>query len=185
MQCLKCGSEFDPIRFECPVCAAQKPGGPISRYVNRAEDILIEAVLFLMVAMVLAQILLRNIYQTGIPGGDDLIRHLVLWLGFLGAAIATRSSSHVKIDVAARLLPDFWRRLSGAVTNLFSFAVCGILTWASATFVHIEYQVHAHSQFLNLPVWGLQIILPVGYLIIGLRFARNGIGLIVELFRGQ
>jgi TRAP-type C4-dicarboxylate transport system permease small subunit len=185
MQCLKCGSEFDPIRFECPVCAAKNSGGRINRYVNRAEDILIEAMLFLMVAMVLSQILLRNIFQTGVPGGDDLVRHLVLWIGFLGAAIATRSSSHVKIDVLSRLLPDFWRRVSGAATNLFSFAVCGILTWASAAFVYIEYQVHGHSQFLNLPIWVLQMILPAGYLVIGLRFARNGIKLIVQLVREQ
>ncbi|MEZ4552068.1 MAG: TRAP transporter small permease subunit [Desulfobacterales bacterium] len=32
-------------------------------------------------------------------GGDDLIRHLVLWIAFIGAGIATRSRSHVKIDV--------------------------------------------------------------------------------------
>lgn len=183
MQCLKCGAEFDPVRFECPVCAARNQDGRINRYAKRVEDILIEAMLFLMLAMVLAQILLRNIFQTGIAGGDDLIRHLVLWIGFLGAAIATRSSSHVKIDVAARLLPEFWRRVSGAATNLFSFGVCCILTWASATFVYIEYQVHGHSPFLNLPVWVMQLILPAGYLIIGLRFARNGVKLIVQLYR--
>ncbi len=184
MQCLKCGSEFDPARYECPVCASEYQGGRLARYIKRAEGIILEVMLFLMVFMVLAQILLRNLFQTGIPGADDLIRHLVLWIGLLGAAIATRSGAHVKIDVTARLLPDFWRRVSCAVTCLFSAVVCCILTWASVNFVYIEYQVHDHTPFLNLPLWIMQVILPVGYLIIAIRFARNGMNFILQLLRG-
>lgn len=183
MQCLKCGSDFDPASYECPVCEADNQDGRLNRCAKQVEDIILEAMLFLMVAMVLAQILLRNLFQAGVPGGDDFVRHLVLWIGFVGAAIATRSSSHVKIDVISRLLPEFWRGAASAVTNLFSFGVCCILTWASAKFVYIEYQVHGHSQFLNLPIWVMQLILPAGYLIIALRFARNGAKLIVQLRR--
>ncbi len=184
MQCLKCGAEFDPARYECPFCSAEYQGGRLARYIERAEGIILESMLFLMVLMVLAQILLRNLYQTGISGADDLIRHLVLWIGFLGAANATKCSAHVKIDVAARLLSAFWKRLSCVVTCLFSFVVCCILTWASAAFVHIEYQAAGHIQFLNLPIWVMQIILPAGYLIIAVRFARNGIKFFVEMLRG-
>ncbi|MBS3759602.1 MAG: TRAP transporter small permease subunit [Desulfobacterales bacterium] len=183
MQCLKCGTEFDPARYECPVCGSEYQGSRLTRYTKRGEGIILEAMLFLMVFMVLAQILLRNLFHTGIPGADDLIRHLVLWIGLLGAAVATRSGAHVKIDVAARLLPDFWRRVSCVVTCLFSSVVCFILTWASANFVYIEYQVHDHTPFLNLPLWIMQVILPVGYLIIAVRFTRNGINFILQLLR--
>src|SRR6056297_3213325 len=168
MQCLKCGTEFDPARYECPVCGSEYQGSRLTRYTKRGESIILEDMLFLMVFMVLAQILLRN---------------LVLWIGLLGAAVATRSGAHVKIDVAARLLPDFWRRVSCVVTCLFSSVVCFILTWASANFVYIEYQVHDHTPFLNLPLWIMQVILPVGYLIIAVRFTRNGINFILQLLR--
>ena len=99
MQCLKCGCELDPDRMECPLCSAESHGnggGESGRFLSRAEELLLVLFLGVMVVMVLAQILLRNLYQSGILGGDELVRHLVLWIAFFGAGIATRSSAHVK-----------------------------------------------------------------------------------------
>ncbi len=176
MQCLKCGSEFDPDLFECPVCAAaQRQHGKINQALIKAEDILIDVFLGVMVVMVLVQILMRNLFQSGIIGADDLVRHLVLWIAFFGAAIATRSCAHVKIDAARKLIPERHRLLADVLVDLFSCGVCGIMVYASYRFVYIEYQSCGRSTFFNLPVWVLAVILPLGYLVIAFRFARNGV----------
>ena len=116
MQCFKCGNEFNPDLKECPVCAiAQKKSWKAVQFFEKAEDLIIELLLGAIIFIVLAQIFLRNIYQSGIMGGDELIRHLVLWIAFFGAAIATRSRAHVKIGSAfpsartCRKLPDLVR----------------------------------------------------------------------------
>ena len=183
MQCLKCGNDFDDL-YECPLCAeVWRKSGRFNRIFTKVEDFLIALFLGTMVLMVLMQILMRNFFQSGIPGGDDLVRHLVLWIAFIGAGIATRGKSHVKIDVITNFVKKDTQKYLDIIVNLFSCVVCLILMMASSRFVFIEFQVQGHSQFLNLPVWTMQIVMPLGYLIIAIRFAINFINGIRDIFR--
>ena len=183
MQCLKCGNDFDHL-YECPVCsAAWRKTGKFNRIFTKVEDFLLDLFLGTMVLMVLMQILMRNLFQSGISGGDDLIRHLVLWVAFFGAGIATRSNSHVRIDVLTHLVKGRVSEYKDIVINLFSFVVCFILMIASCQFVFIEYQSQAYSQFLNLPVWTMEIVMPLGYLIIAIRFAHSSVSGFQKILR--
>jgi C4-dicarboxylate transporter, DctQ subunit len=185
MQCLKCGNEFDPDLYDCPVCSeVKKHSGIVNRFVSAAEDILIVLFLGVMVIMVLLQIIMRNIYQTGIMGGDDLVRHLVLWIAFFGAGVATRSNAHVRMDALTNFMPDRLMKYSDVLVSLFSFIISAILVYASMKFICIEYQSHGRSPFMNLPLWMLQSILPLGYALLACRFAHNGVLRIQEIKRG-
>lgn len=173
MQCLKCGNDFDNL-YECPLCAeVWRKSGRFNRIFTKTEDFLIALFLGTMVLMVMMQILMRNLFQSGVLGSDDLIRHLVLWIAFFGAGIATRSKSHVKIDVVTNFVGKDRQKYLDVIVSLFSSIVCAILMVAACQFVYIEFQVGAHSQFLNLPVWIMEIVMPTGYLIITIRFAHN------------
>lgn len=184
MQCLKCGNECDPDSYECHFCSEeQKKSGKINQIFVKVEDSLISLFLGVMVVVVLGQILLRNICQSGIPGGDELVRHLVLWIAFFGAAIATRSRAHVKIDAAKIIMPDRFKSYSDVAVNLFSCIVCCVLVYASGKFVYIEYQSQGYSTFLNLPVWMMEVILPAGYFVIALRFAGNSVSSLLSIIR--
>jgi C4-dicarboxylate transporter, DctQ subunit len=187
MQCLKCGYELDPDRSECPACRTETggTGRGFWRWLSRAEELLLVLFLGVMVIMVLAQILLRNLYQSGIQGGDELVRHLVLWIAFFGAGIAARSSSHVRIDVLTKFLSGRMRGYADVTVNLFSFLICAILAAASIQFIHFEYQGQARSAFLNAPLWIMAVILPVGYAIIALRFAVNSLSGIAGMLRSH
>lgn len=185
MQCLKCGNDFDDL-YECPLCSeVWRESGKFNKIFTTIENFLLELFLGVMVLTVLMQILMRNLFQSGISGGDDLIRHLVLWVAFFGAAIATRSDSHVRIDVLKQLVTGRLKGYKDIVINLFSCVICIILMFASCQFVFIEYQSQGHSQFLNLPVWTMEIVMPLGYLIIAIRFAHIGIAALQNILRGK
>lgn len=182
MQCLKCGNEFDPDLFDCPVCSEiKKQSGKFNQVLSATEDILIVLFLGVMVVMVMLEIILRNFYQSGITGGDDLIRHLVLWIAFFGAGVATRSNAHVKMDALTNFLPDSWLKYSYVIVNLFSSMISGVLVYASVKFVYIEYGAHGHSSFLHVPLWAMEIILPVGYSLLAGRFVYNGISGVLNI----
>nr|MDA8403091.1 TRAP transporter small permease [Desulfobacteraceae bacterium] len=176
---------FDGL-YQCPLCSeVWRKSGKFNQTVTRIEDFLIALFLILMVIMVLMQIVMRNLFQSGIPGGEAFIRHLVLWIAFIGAGVATRSQSHVRIDVLAHLLKGSVRKYIDGVVNLFSCGVCVILVAASCQFVWIEFQSQNHSAFLNLPVWALQTVMPLGYLVIAIRFAHSSVIDFNNAFRGK
>ncbi|MBW2444001.1 MAG: TRAP transporter small permease subunit, partial [Deltaproteobacteria bacterium] len=57
--------------------------------IGQVETVLVTILLTVMILMTFAQIVLRNLFATGIDWGDALVRYLVVWLAFVGAAIAT------------------------------------------------------------------------------------------------
>ncbi len=186
MQCLVCGSEFDPDSRRCPVCAQKEElRSRFGILVSRIEDLLLVFFLCVMVALVLLQIVLRYAENSGIPGGDVMVRNMVLWIAFFGAAIATRSGSHVRIDALAMVLPQKWRYWASAATDLFAFAVCVLLVYASWQFIRIEYSIGGHSAFFGIPVWSMAAAIPLGYLIIGVRFGRRFIMAVMERIGGE
>ncbi|NOY68014.1 MAG: TRAP transporter small permease [Deltaproteobacteria bacterium] len=185
MQCLRCGVDFDPDKNGCPACAEKDRGkSRFARIMGRVEDILISFFLAVMVIVVLLQVGLRYFANSAVPGGDTLVRHLVLWVAFFGAAIATRSGSHVKIDALTRAMPEGLRPWSQVATNLFSAVVCSLLVYASWEFIHIEYQSGGSSGFAGLPVWTMEVIFPFGYALMAVRFARLAVVNIVSGFSG-
>ena len=76
----------------------------VDRAIDRVETAIV--VLFVSAMMVIAflQIFLRNVFTTGLSWGDMILRNLVLWIGFIGATLATREGKHINIDVISRSL---------------------------------------------------------------------------------
>ncbi|MBF0224283.1 MAG: TRAP transporter small permease [Desulfobacterales bacterium] len=136
----------------------------------KAEELLLAFFLIIMILLVVSQVFLRYLFNTGIPGSDTIVRPLVLWIGFLGAGIATREDGHIKIEAISRNLPSTIKNIVEIIVNIFSIIICFFLIYASISFVTIEYEGGNNLPFLEVPVWIIQIILPIGFFIICLRF---------------
>ena len=62
----------------------------MKRVVTRLEDTVAAIALVVMTVIPLLEIVLRRSVGIGIPAAGPIVQHLVLWVGFLGAAIAAR-----------------------------------------------------------------------------------------------
>jgi TRAP-type C4-dicarboxylate transport system permease small subunit len=138
-------------------------------WIARIETVVLIIVLAIMVLLAFLQVVLRNFFDYGLLWGDIFLRHLVLWVGFIGASLATRDEKHINIDLFTRFLPDRWKGLPKLLTYLFSVVVCWFLTDAAYTFV-IDERLNGTVAFNDVPAWYLQIIIPIGFFIMMLRF---------------
>jgi len=142
----------------------------LDRFLGRIEKTLLVVLLATMVLMAFTQIVLRNFFETGIAWGDALVRYLVVWVGFIGAALATRESKHINIDVFSRWLPGIGRNINCVIIHFFSCFICGLLTYAAWIFVRNEYRMGSVA-FLDLPIWMFQIVIPAAFGLMALRYA--------------
>ena len=137
--------------------------------ISRLEQILIATLLTAMILISFSQIVLRNFFDTGIAWGDALVRYLVVWVGFIGAAIAAKEDKHITIDVLARWITGAGESIIQAISHFSSAAICGLLTWAGIKFIRFEAEMGG-TAFLNLPIWVPELIIPITFGLMTLRY---------------
>ena len=148
----------------------------VSRYVKglvhffeNMEKWLFVILLSSLIAFAFLQIILRNFFSTGLVWGDDLLRHGVLWISIMGASRATLEKRHIRIDLLPRVLPARLSSILEFICCFTSFLVCAVLFWASWNFVRGE-RLAGDIAFASIPYWCLELIFPIGFAIMALRF---------------
>lgn len=137
------------------------------------ERSLVIALVVIMVLLAFVQVVLRNYFSMGILWADPLLRHMVLWVGFLGASLATQRERHISIDLITRFVSARAANLIRILTNLFACIVSYILARAGWTFLKAE--MESESILLTIgtmefPSWWFQVIIPAGFGLMCLRF---------------
>ncbi len=137
--------------------------------IDRSEQIFLVILLSFMILIAFSQIVLRNVFATGLSWGDPLVRNLVLWVAFIGAALATREGKHINMDVISRRMSSRGKTFIESITHLFSFFVCALLTFAALKFIKNEVQM-GEITFFGIPSWIPEIVLPITLGLMALRF---------------
>lgn len=142
----------------------------VDAIIDRVEQTLVSILLSVMILIAFLQIVLRNLFATGFTWGDPLVRNLVLWVGFIGAAIATREGKHISIDVVSQWVPSRGKIVLEVIIHVSSFIICGLLTFAAVKFVRNE-ALTGSVTFLGIRSWVPELILPITF---GLMTVRYG-----------
>jgi TRAP-type C4-dicarboxylate transport system permease small subunit len=146
----------------------------VDSILNKIEGAVLIFLLLVMLFMAFGQVVLRNFFSGGIVWGDILLRHLVLWIGFLGAALATSGERHINIDILTRYLPERLKGTVATLSNIFAAVICFLLFRASLTFLEFEI-ANNNTVFAEIPSWYAQIIIPVGYGLLAFHFIVRAI----------
>jgi TRAP-type C4-dicarboxylate transport system permease small subunit len=140
----------------------------------RIETALLCVLLFGIVAVAAVQIVLRLLLSGSLFWASDLISMAVLWLAVIGATTASREGRHIAIGIVPRYFPEAWHKPAAVTAMLFAAVVTGILAWQSARFVLLTREFQ--DRFLwDLPAWWFQLILPAGFAVMSVRFARHAV----------
>ena len=137
------------------------------------EDFSLVFSLVVVVSLALLQIFLRNVFGFGFMWAESLLKILVLWIALLGAMVATRENQHIKIDLLGRFLPPLALLLCRKMTSIFSAIIGELAAYWSADLVYYEF-LDSTIAFGVVPVWLCQIIMPIAFCVMGLRFLSHG-----------
>ena len=136
----------------------------------KAESIIAAFSLFLLLALSLFQILLRNFFDFGFSEIEIINRNLLVICGTMGAVIATSKLRHIKVDA---LTPVMSKRIVSLLCfplTLFSALVCAVMCYHAVIFVMDEWQYIPVNERWTLP---FTLIYPLGFGLLGLHFLLN------------
>lgn len=134
-----------------------------------AEKALLVAFLFFLVALSFLQVLMRLFFSSGFMWADSLLRHGVMWAGFLGAALASYYGKHFALDAIVKFLPPGARKACETSVHVFTAAVCAFLASASLKFIKDEISSRSTAfdvGGISVPAAWLEIIIPAGFVLI-------------------
>jgi tripartite ATP-independent transporter DctM subunit len=142
---------------------------------SRLEDAVAGLVFVLMAALPLAEIVARWFVPTGIPGSLDLVKHLTLWVGFLGAAIAAREGKLLAMATGELIPEGGFKRGARVLAGMVTAAVAGLLVWGGIELV-LTTREQGGTIGRDIPTWIAQLVLPVGLALIAARVVRLASG---------
>ena len=141
----------------------------VQAFLYRVENGILVLLLLSMLAMAVLQILMRNLFESGIIWGDILVRILVLWVGLAGAMVASRRGNHISIDILSRYMPKRAGNTVKSAVEFFTAAVCSIAAFYTLRFVKIEFE-DGGMAFAQVPTWVCEAIIPIAFIVIALRY---------------
>ena len=107
----------------------------------------VAALVVALVAIVTSQLVDRHFFDIPIQAPDQYARIALVWLTFLGFALAIRGNVAVRIDIIDHFLPPAARRWVGIVSDALLLLMLGVLAvkgWA-------VYEVGAGQLILGTP----------------------------------
>lgn len=131
------------------------------------EKIVAAFSLILLLVLSLSQIILRNIFELGFFEIDVISRHLVLFITFMGAALACEGSRHIKMDFINSLLKPTFKQALSKPLLLMCATLCATFFWYALQFWLDEQRYAPANEQLALY---LSLIIPIGFFILSLHF---------------
>lgn len=144
-----------------------------SNALSVVERSLVVTLLSVMVLLAFLQVILRNYFSTGFLWADPFLRHMVLWVGFLGASLATQNEKHISMDILTRYASPKVANIVRILTNLFAATVCTVLANAGWTFLKSEMQSGGYLLTIGsteFPAWWFQVVIPACFCLLAIRF---------------
>jgi tripartite ATP-independent transporter DctM subunit len=138
------------------------------RLACQGENLLLVVALAAMLLLPVTEILLRQVLKTGVSGSSAIVQHLTLIVGMLGGAIAARDGRLLALSPVQTLLKGRARAAAKIFSSGFAAAICFFLCLASMQYV-LEMKPLGKILVYGIPVWVIQLFLPLGFGLITLR----------------
>ena len=124
--------------------------------------------LFSMIFLSFGQVLSRNLFQIGFPWIDNVLRIEVLWVTFIGAALATEYKQHIKIDILANILSsDRSKRIVEVGAQAFATFVAILLFYAAVDYIS---QMESTTTLIEgIPDWNFSLVIPYAFFVMIVR----------------
>ncbi len=132
-----------------------------------------DSVIFFLIAIVSLFAMLDGILNRftlfSIPGGDDYIHYMILWIALIGGMITSREGKHLSLAIGIDIIKDPFNSWIKTFNSFIAVTVTSALAWSSIP--RIVRGVLKGSRFVGIiPMYFFLLILPIGFGIIAVRF---------------
>lgn len=149
----------------------------VDRGLARVETGALVFVVTALLVIATVQVVLK-VCGVGLQWMEMLGRWLVLWVGFLGGAVASHQGRHITIDVVSRFVRGRARRVLGVVVNAVGAVLSLLLlkvSWSYLGQKMSDGSVAFTVGGTEVPEWWMAVVVPVGLALMTWHFAVRAV----------
>jgi len=147
----------------------------VAKWLNRGELLVAGLALCAAATALCADVFTRHVLNDGIYGVQKFAVYCCAVSGALGISIVIQNGGHLRITAIDSLIPVGLEPLVSRIGDLISAALFLFLAWFARDFVYNTYSFGETDTILGIPIWTVQIILPIAFLFSALKFLMQAI----------
>lgn len=113
-----------------------------------------------MSIIVFTNVVMRYVTDYSIPWSEEVSRHMMIWLTFLGGGLVLRSGGHIAIDNLQDALPNSAARFMRTLVFLLMITFFGLLTWYGC--IYAKKTMVQTTAATEIPFGYIYLAMPVG-----------------------
>ena len=131
----------------------------VLRYLHKPFELLIAALLLAMAAALLLDVVLRFAISTSLPWSSEFARYSMVWITFIGAALAIRDRDHIQVTFFLTLLPNASRRVALIIIDIILLAF--VATMLRYSIGIVETEMGMRTAAMNIPFGYVVLAMPL------------------------
>ncbi len=128
-------------------------------------------ILFLIALLPTLEIFVRKIFTTGIYNSSEYLKHLVLWITFIGGMITAREGKHLNLSVGIDLIHQPYKNWVQITTSFITIVVSSMFTLCALSFTFIGFL--PENKVGIFPIQIVVLIMPIAYGIMTYYFIKQ------------
>lgn len=98
----------------------------IDKWICRSEEFVSAIMMFVMCIVVFISIMCRVVFKVPFASAEEIARYVMLWVIYIGIAVATRKQANVAVEVFVGMLPE---KLKNIMLGFAQLIVIGTYIW--------------------------------------------------------
>lgn len=158
------------------------------RILNKIDDVLtfieehmIAVLLFVMMGIAFYGVIARFVLHNSLSWGDESSRYLSIWAVFLGASLGVKKGAHIGVEAFVMMAPEKAQKYIMILTTLIGITFCCAVTFIGFDYTLKLLKTGQLSPGMHIPIAWAYAAVPVGCLLMTLRYIMLLINQIVDL----
>ena len=119
----------------------------------------------------LADVIAREIFSSGIWGAPRFAVYTAIFAGFLGMSLAAADGRHIRPQFLDFLIPPSVNRIVEKAGYFLSSGIYLTLSYLACQFVWVSFENGDTAPVLDWKLWPIQLILPYTFFSVAFRYS--------------
>ncbi|MDY0249606.1 MAG: TRAP transporter small permease [Pseudomonas sp.] len=147
----------------------------IDRGLGWIERTIIASCVLIMAFLMSAHVVGNLLFNHGIPGTYEITEMLIVIITFVGVGYAARHARHIRMSAVYDLLSGRLRKALLITISVGSAVLMFYFAYKSAQYDLALYARGRTSSALHIPMWVINLALPVGFSLAGIQYTLTAI----------